>query len=84
MEWTDLISPIVSAILAIFGAYQAVRRAAEERERRQAESIVRLETKLDMLTDKVEKHNHVMERTATLETEVVNLYHRLDDLKKGA
>lgn len=82
MEWTALISPLISAIVAVFGAYTATKRAAEERERKYADSIARLETKVDLLSDRVEKHNNVMERTFKLETEVDNLYHRYDELHK--
>lgn len=80
MEWSILISPIVSAICAIFGAYMATKRASEERERKYADSIARLETKLDTLSIRVEKHNNVIERTYKLETEVDNLYHRYAEL----
>ena len=73
MEWTILISPIVSALIAVFGAYQAVKRAADERERKYAESIARLETKLDMLSDRVDKHNNLIERTYKLEADVEHL-----------
>lgn len=83
MEWSILISPIVSAICAIFGAYMAARRVAEERERHQADSIARLETKLDTLSARVEKHNSIIERTYKLEVEVENLYHRYDELHAG-
>ena len=87
MEWSMLISPIVSALVAIFGAYMAVKRQADERERKYAESIARLETKLDMLSDRVDKHNNIVERTYKLEAEVANLYHRYnelhDDIKIG-
>lgn len=84
MEWSVLVSPVVSAILAIFGAYQAVKRTADERERKYADSIARLETKMDLLSERVEKHNNIIERTYKLETEVDNIYHRIDELKKGA
>ena len=67
------ISPIVSALVAVFGAYMAVQRAADERERKQADSIARLETKLDLLSDRVDKHNNVIERTFRLEAEVDGL-----------
>ena len=81
MELQMFISPIVSALLAAFAAYTATKRAAEERERQYADSIARLETKMDILSERVEKHNNVIERTIALETEVTNIYHRLDDLK---
>lgn len=95
MEWTSLISPIVSALVAVFGAYAATKRAAEDREREQerrmneyqievSSSIAEVKTEIRLLSDRVEKHNNVMERTTALETEVANLYHRIDELKKGA
>lgn len=84
MEWTVLISPIVSALVAVFGAYQAVKRQADERERKYAASIARLETKVDLLSERVEKHNNTIERTYKLETEVDNIYHQINELKKGA
>lgn len=88
MEWTVLISPIVSALVAVFGAYQAVKREADERERKYAAAIARLETKIaqletkvDLLSDRVEKHNNTIERTFRLESEVDNLYHRYDEVR---
>lgn len=80
MELAQVIGWAVTALVAVFGSYQAVKRAADERERKYADSIARLETKLDMLSDRVEKHNQVVERTYKLETEVDNLYHRYDEL----
>lgn len=95
MEWTVLISPIVSAVIAVFGAYQATKRAAEERqheiELRMSENqlatstqLAEVQTEIRILSDRVEKHNNVIERTTALETEMNNVYHRLDELKKGA
>ena len=75
------ISPLVSAILAIFGAYLATKRAAEARAQKSAEQIARLETKVDLLSERVEKHNKIIERTYKLETEVDNLHHRLDEIR---
>lgn len=95
MEYAVFLSPLVSAILAIFGAYQATKRAAEEREREQERrlsafqievmtEIASLKTEMKLLGERVEKHNNVLERTTALETDVTNLYHRFDELKKGA
>lgn len=78
-----LISPLVSACVAAYGAYAATKRAADEREREYSDAIARLETKVDILSERVEKHNNVVERTTKLEVEVANLYHRYDDLKIG-
>lgn len=75
-----ILSPIVSALIAVFGAYMATKRAADERERKSAETIARLETKVDVLSERVEKHNNLIERTYRLEADVQNIHHRLDDL----
>ena len=83
MEWTQLISPIVSALVAIFGAYMAVKRAADERERKYADSIARLETKLDMLSERVDKHNNLIERTYRLESDVEHLQADMRGIKIG-
>lgn len=71
---------VVTGAVAVYGSYQAVKRANDERERKYADSIARVETKIDTLSTRVEKHNNVIERTYKLETEVENLYHRYDEL----
>lgn len=83
MEWTFFVSPIVSALIAVFGAYQAVKRQADERERKYADSIARLETKLDLLSDRVDKHNNLIERTYKLESDVEHLQSDVHDIKIG-
>lgn len=91
MELTDFISPLVSALIAVFGAYAATKRAAEDRERtRDAEEkerairvqteLAELHTEIKHLSDEVRKHNQVIERTYKLETEVDNLYHRYSEI----
>ena len=82
-ELLPLLSPLVSALVAVFGAYQAVKRTADERERKYADSIARLETKMDVLSERVEKHNNLVERMSKAEVEINNLYHRYDDMKIG-
>ena len=92
---TPFLSAIVSALVAIFGAYTATKRAAEDRERARdaldneraialQTELAELRTEMRLLSDRVEKHNSVIERTYKLETEVANLYHRYDELKGGA
>lgn len=80
MEWTVLLSPIVSALIAVFGAYAATKKASEDRERNHADSIARLEVKMDMLASTVEKHNNVVERTYKLESDVKTAFKRIDEL----
>ena len=69
-EFAPYIGPILSAALAFAGSYLALTNR-----------ITRLETKMDVLSERVEKHNNVTERTMRLEADMDNLYHRVDDLK---
>ena len=80
MESTMIIGWVITIICALLGPYMAVKRANEDRERKYADSMARVETKIDTLSSRVEKHNNVIERTYKLETEVENLYHRYDEL----
>lgn len=67
MEYVPILTGIISAAMAIFGAYAATKRVADEQTRKHADAIARLETKVDVLSERVEKHNQVMERTYKLE-----------------
>ena len=70
MEFSAFIGPVLSALLAFAGSYLALTNR-----------ITRLETMIETLSERVEKHNNVVERTYKLEVEVDNLYHRYDELK---
>lgn len=70
MDFALFISPIVSALLAFAGSYLALTNR-----------ITRLETMIETLSERVEKHNNVVERTYKLEVEVENLYQRYDELR---
>lgn len=72
MDITPFIAPIATALCAFAGSYMAF-----------STRLTRVETKLDVLSERVERHNSVMERTARLEQENRNIYHQLDDLKAG-
>lgn len=56
MDYAFLLSPIVSALLAFAGSYLAFTNR-----------ITRLEALIETLTERVEKHNNVIERTYKLE-----------------
>lgn len=71
MDITPYIGTIVTVIIAVGSVYAAI-----------ASRLTRLETMIETLTKTVDKHNQVVERTFKLETEVDNLYHRIDELKE--
>ena len=72
MEWTVLISPIASAMLAFAGSYLAFTNR-----------ITRLEALIEALTERVEKHNNVIERTYKLEADVSHLQDDVHNIKRG-
>lgn len=95
MDIAILISPIVSALIAVFGAYTATKRASEDRERERDRKmnerdielkteLASMATELRLLSERVEKHNNVVERMTKAESEITNLYHRFDEIKKRA
>lgn len=70
MEISSFIGPLLSAALAFAGSYLALTNR-----------ITRLEAMIETLSERVQKHNNVIERTYKLEVEVDNLYHRYDELR---
>ena len=72
-DMTTLIVPIVSALVSAASAAGGVYVAITNR-------LSVLETKMDALSDKVEKHNSVIERTYKLETDAATAWKRHDEL----
>lgn len=70
---TTLIVPALSALLSAASAAGGVYAAISNR-------LSVLETKMDALSDKVEKHNSVIERTYKLETDAATAWKRHDEL----
>ena len=71
--WIAAISSVVTGLLSLLGVYAANRKSA-------ALWAYRLEE----LEKKVDKHNHVVERTYKLEGRMTEAEHEIADLKKGA
>lgn len=63
-------SGIVSAVLAAFGCYVAL-----------TERLAKLETMIDHLTNTVEKHNKVVERTYKLESDLHTAFKHIDMMR---
>lgn len=68
-----LIVPALSALLSAASVAGGVYVAISNR-------LSVLETKMDALSDKVEKHNSVIERTYKLETDAATAWKRHDEL----
>ncbi len=82
MDITPFISPIVTVVLAVITAYVATNASNnhkfEEIRVQNAEQTALLRS----LKEQVERHNGVIERTFTLETEMRTAYRRIDELKE--
>lgn len=75
IELSTLVAPVLSALFGAGAAAIGVYVAMSNR-------LSVLETKMDNLAASVEKHNGVIERTFKAETDISNLYHRIDDVKE--
>lgn len=70
MDITPYIGTIVTVIIAVGGVYAAI-----------SSRLTRLETMIETLAQKVDKHNNVVERTYHLESDMHTAYKRIDELK---
>lgn len=73
LDVTTLIVPALSALMSAASVAGGVYVAISNR-------LSVLETKMDALSDKVEKHNSVIERTYKLETDAATAWKRYDEL----
>lgn len=71
IELSAFIGPILSALCAFGGSWLAF-----------STRLAKVETKVDNLTDSVNKHNQVIERTFKLEERMDGALHSLDEVKK--
>ena len=69
MEISQTLISILTAAGAVFSSWLALTTR-----------LTRLETKMDMLAQKVEKHNNMVERTYRLETGQETAWKRHDEL----
>ena len=65
-----LVGPVASALCAFAGSWLAF-----------STRLTRVETKLESIEAKQDKHNMVIERTYKLESDIDTMWHRHDELK---
>lgn len=70
LDVSTLLPSAFTALVTFAGAWMAF-----------SNRITRLETKIDGLSERVEKHNGVVERTYKLESDVATMWHRHDELR---
>lgn len=68
LDFNSLIAPILSAALAAFSTYALLMQR-----------LAILETKMDNLTNVVNKHNNVIERTYNVERDSKTMWIRIDE-----
>ena len=71
IELSTFIAPAISALCAFAGAWFAFTNR-----------LTRVETKLDTIEKKQDKHNDVIERTYKIEERLTYIDHAIDDIKK--
>lgn len=71
LELSTFVAPVATALLTAVGIYVAM-----------SNRISILETKMDSLASKVEKHNSIVERTYKLESDVATAWKRHDELRE--
>lgn len=70
IDVSTLVPCAITALLSFAGSWLAF-----------SERLARVETKIDGLSERVEKHNGVVERTYKLESDVETMWKRHDELK---
>lgn len=78
---TPWISPIVTVVVAIVGAYIAMKNANNQKFEELKVQNAEQTAMLKALKDQVEKHNGVIERTFILESEMKTAYKHIDRLR---
>lgn len=71
IELADIISPLIAAACAFAGSWYAF-----------STRLAKVETKLDIIEKKQDKHNDVIERTYKAEERLAYIDHTLDDIKE--
>lgn len=72
---TSLLPTILSAVITAVVSAVSVYVSLNSR-------IAVIETKIDTLSKRVEKHNNMVERTYILERDVKTLFNQLEDIKQ--
>lgn len=82
MDLTINWSHIIAIATFLVAGWVAVRNSMQKQLNDIGLSIVRLETKMDDLTEDVRKHNGVVERTTVVERDMETMWKRHDELKE--
>ena len=81
MDLTPWISPIVTVVVAIVGAYIAMKNANNQKFEELKVQNAEQTAMLKALKEQVEKHNGVIERTFKLESDMNTAFKHIDRLR---
>ena len=70
---------LVFAVIAAAGVIYGVMKGRSDGSAEVLNRLTRLETKMDLLTDDVEKHNSLVERTYKTEADLRTAFKRIDE-----
>ena len=72
---TEIIIAVISAVSAVFGSYLANNKSIAILE----EQIKGLKNDIEVLSNRVDKHNNLVERMAIVEQSTKSAHHRIDE-----
>ena len=82
MDISPYIGYIVTAVITFVTMYVATKNSNNEKFNALSVQIAALSQQVSDLKEDVEKHNHVVERTATNERDIKTAFKKLDELKE--
>lgn len=78
-----IIVAIITGCFALLGTVVTVWAAGKKTDENLRTSQKVTDTKLEELTREVRKHNNFAERMPVVEEQIKNIFHQIDEIKKG-
>lgn len=79
----SIIVAIITGCFALLGTVLTVWAAGKKTDEKMRIAQAVTDTKIDELTREVRKHNNFAERMPVVEEQVRNIFHQIDEIKKG-
>lgn len=79
----SIIVAIITGCFAMLGTVLTVWAAGKKTDENLRTNQKVIDTKIEELTREVRKHNNFAERMPVVEEQIKNIYHQIDEIKKG-
>lgn len=79
----SIIVAIITGVFALLGTAVTVWAAGKKTDEKMRIAQAVTDTKIDELTREVRKHNNFAERMPVVEEQIKNIYHQIDEIKRG-